>query len=115
WQQLGKSIQELEQITNNLPDRTLELRMIPMRRLFARFPKIVRDIARQSGKKVELKFSGEDTEIDKEIAEELVDPLTHLLRNSVDHGLEESEERKKLGKDETGHILIEARQEDRKS
>ncbi|NLY89776.1 MAG: chemotaxis protein CheA [Firmicutes bacterium] len=111
WQQLGKSIQELEQITNNLQDRTLELRMIPMRRLFARFPKIVRDIARQSGKKVELKFSGEDTEIDKEIAEELVDPLTHLLRNSVDHGLEESEERKKLGKDETGHILVEARQE----
>ena len=111
WQQLGKSVQELEQIANSLQDKTLDLRMIPVRRLFSRFPKIVRDIARQSGKKVELKFSGEDTEIDKQIAEELVDPLTHLLRNSVDHGLEESEERKKLGKDETGHILIEARQE----
>lgn len=111
WQQLGKSIQELEQVTSNLQDKTMDLRMIPMRRLFARFPKIVRDTARQGGKKVELNFSGEDTEIDKQIAEALVDPLTHLLRNSVDHGLEESGERKKLGKSETGHIFVEARQE----
>jgi len=111
WQQLDKSLQELDQVTGALQDKTMELRMIPVRRLFARFPKIIRDIARQNEKKVELRFSGEDTEIDKQIAEELVDPLTHLLRNSVDHGLEKNNERGKMGKDSTGHILVEARQE----
>ena len=85
--------------------------MVPVRQLFSRFPKIVRDITKQLGKKVELHFVGEDTEIDKHIAEELIDALTHLLRNAADHGLEDMETRKKLGKDPTGHITLGARQE----
>ena len=79
--------------------------------IFSRFPKIVRDITKLLGKKVELHFVGEDTEIDKHIAEELIDALTHLLRNAADHGLEDMETRKKLGKDPTGHITLGARQE----
>lgn len=111
WEQLSKIVQELDQTVSTLQIGAMDLRMIPVRQLFARFPKIVRDITKQLGKKVELHFVGEDTEIDKHIAEELIDALTHLLRNAVDHGLEDMETRKKLGKDPTGHITLGARQE----
>ena len=111
WEQLSKIVQELDQTVSTLQIGAMDLRMIPVRQLFARFPKIVRDITKQLGKKVELHFVGEDTEIDKHIAEELIDALTHLLRNAVDHGLEDIETRKKLGKDPTGHITLGARQE----
>ncbi|NLC52853.1 MAG: chemotaxis protein CheA [Firmicutes bacterium] len=111
WEQLSKIVQELEQTVSTLQIGAMDLRMIPVRQLFSRFPKIVRDITKQLGKKVELHFVGEDTEIDKQIAEELIDALTHLLRNAVDHGLEDIETRKKLGKDPTGHITLGARQE----
>ncbi len=111
WEQLSKIVQELDQTVSILQIGAMDLRMIPVRQLFSRFPKIVRDITKLLGKKVELHFVGEDTEIDKHIAEELIDALTHLLRNAVDHGLEDMETRKKLGKDPTGHITLGARQE----
>ena len=111
WEQFSKCIQELEQTVSTLQTDTMDLRMIPVRHLFARFPKIVRDLTKKLGKKVELHFVGEDTEIDKHIAEELIDALTHLLRNAVDHGLEDTETRKAQGKDPVGHITMSARQE----
>ncbi|NLM36718.1 MAG: chemotaxis protein CheA [Firmicutes bacterium] len=111
WEQLAKILQELDQTVSTLQTGAMDLRMIPVRQLFSRFPKIVRDITKLLGKKVELHFVGEDTEIDKHIGEELVDALTHLLRNAVDHGLEDMETRKKLGKDPTGHITLSTRQE----
>ncbi|HHT47964.1 MAG TPA: chemotaxis protein CheA [Firmicutes bacterium] len=111
WEHFSRVLQELEQIVSSLQMSTMDLRMVPVHQLFTRFPKIVRDIAKERGKKVELHFVGADTEIDKHIAEELIDALTHLLRNSVDHGLEDLKEREALGKDPTGHITLSARQE----
>jgi len=111
WEQFSKIVQEFDQTVSTLQIGAMDLRMVPVRQLFSRFPKIVRDITKQLGKKVELHFVGEDTEIDKHIAEELIDALTHLLRNAADHGLEDMETRKKLGKDPTGHITLGARQE----
>lgn len=111
WEKLSKILQDLDQTVSTLQSGAMDLRMIPVRQIFARFPKTVRDIAKQFGKKVELHFVGEDTEIDKQIAEELIDALTHLLRNSVDHGLEETKERISAGKDPAGHITLSARQE----
>lgn len=111
WRLLGEFLQELEHVVSSLQSRTMDLRMAPVRQIFARFPKIIRDTAKQCGKRVELHFSGEETEIDKQVAEELIDPLTHLLRNSVDHGLEDPAERARKGKDNIGHITLSARQE----
>ncbi|HEY8345295.1 MAG TPA: chemotaxis protein CheA [Bacillota bacterium] len=111
WEEFGKSLQELEQTISALQTSAMNLRMIPVHQIFTRFPKVVRDLAKKCGKKIELHFIGEETEIDKQIAEELVDPLTHLLRNSIDHGIEEIEERKSKGKDPIGHITLDAHQE----
>lgn len=111
WDQLVKSIQKFEQVAGLIQHEVMDLRMIPVRHLFLRFPKIVRDIAKQKGKMVELTFFGEDTEIDKYIAEKIVDALTHLIRNAVDHGLENREQRKSLGKPDYGLITLGAAQE----
>ncbi len=111
WEQLGKTLQELDQVYNVLQTDILELRMVPIKQLFSRFPKSIRDMAKRCGKKVEVQFHGEETEIDKQIVEELIDPLTHLFRNAIDHGIESIEERVKVGKDPKGKIIVEARQE----
>lgn len=111
WEEFGKSLQDLDQTISALQTSAMDLRMIPVHQIFTRFPKVVRDLAKDCGKKIELQFVGEETEIDKQIAEELVDPLTHLLRNSIDHGIEEVEERKEKGKTPTGHIILDAHQE----
>jgi two-component system chemotaxis sensor kinase CheA len=111
WDQLTKSIQKFEQVVGLIQHEVMDLRMIPVRHLFLRFPKIVRDIAKQKGKMVELTFFGEDTEIDKYIAEKIVDALTHIIRNAVDHGLENREQRKSLGKPDYGLITLGAAQE----
>jgi two-component system chemotaxis sensor kinase CheA len=108
---VGKFIQKLEQVAGVLQVEVLDLRMIPVRQLFLRFPRIIRDIAKQNGKMVEINFFGEETEIDKQIAERLVDPLTHIIRNAVDHGLEDAERRRFIGKPETGRITLGAAQE----
>lgn len=111
WNRLNRVAQKLEQVTGSLQAEVMDLRMVPVRTLFSRFSRIAHDIAKQRGKLVELKFSGEETEIDKEIAEHLVDPLTHLIRNAVDHGLENEEARLKKGKPRAGQLLLEAYQE----
>ncbi len=111
WDQFTRMFQKLEQIAGILHREVMDLRMIPVRQLFLRFPKIVRDIAKQKGKMVELVFFGEDTEIDKQVAERIADALTHLIRNAVDHGLEDREARAAMGKPDYGCITLGASQE----
>jgi two-component system chemotaxis sensor kinase CheA len=111
WNSLSRVIQKLEQIVEVLQSEVMDLRMVPVRSIFNRFSRIVYDIAKQKGKQVELVFWGEETEIDRQIAERLVDPLTHLIRNAVDHGLENEEKRLAVGKTRIGRITLGACQE----
>ncbi|HBE80224.1 MAG TPA: hypothetical protein DDW65_20960 [Firmicutes bacterium] len=111
WNQLSKVVQKLEHTVEGLQGEVMDLRMVPVRTLFSRFSRIVHDIAKRSDKQVELIFFGEDTEIDKQVAEQLVDPLTHLIRNAVDHGLENEEIRLSLGKTRIGKVTLGAYQE----
>lgn len=111
WEQLTKTVQKLEQLIAAFHEDIMDLRMVPVRLLFSRFPKIVRDVAKKRDKQVELIIFGEDTEIDKQIAENLVDPLTHLIRNAVDHGLESGNERLAAGKQAVGRVKLGAYQD----
>lgn len=111
WKQLNKAIQKLEQLVAVFQEDIMDLRMVPVRQLFSRFPKIVRDVAKKSDKRVELTIFGEETEIDKQVAENLVDPLTHMIRNAVDHGLESGDQRQALGKPEVGRVKLGAYQD----
>ncbi|HEX3047756.1 MAG TPA: chemotaxis protein CheA, partial [Bacillota bacterium] len=111
WGKLGREIERLEQFIKLFQVEIMDLRMVPVRQIFTRFPKIVRDVAKRDGKLVELKILGEETEVDKEIAEKLIDPLTHLIRNAVDHGLETGSERQASGKPEAGTVTLKASQE----
>jgi len=86
----------------------MSIRMMPISVVFSRFPRVVRDISRKLDKKVELKMSGESTELDKGLIERITDPLTHLIRNSLDHGIESPERRRAAGKPETGTITLNA-------
>ncbi len=101
---LAETIGTVDRLTTELQDRIMMIRMIPMKHIFNRFPRMVRDLAKQKGKKIELNIEGEGIEIDRMVLEEIGDPLVHLLRNAVDHGVETPEERKKKGKPETGRI-----------
>jgi len=105
------TVAKLDFVLNDLHQRSMELRMLPASYIFSLFPRAVRDMAREFSKKIELKIEGEDTLIDKRVLEEIYDPLIHILRNAVDHGIEMPEERAALGKPETGTIVISARQE----
>ena len=89
----------------------MDIRMLPIRNVFERFPRLVRDIARQQGKEVELILEGEETRVDKAIIDEIGEPLVHMIRNSVDHGLESPAERRAKGKTPAGTILLSAAQE----
>lgn len=95
-------------ITNALMDYGVQMRMVPVGRLFKKFPRVVRDASRKAGKQVELEFSGERTRLDQEVIEALEAPLLHMVRNSVDHGIEPPGERSTLGKQEAGKIEIKA-------
>jgi two-component system chemotaxis sensor kinase CheA len=101
---------ELDRIADDLHGAVLGMRMQPVRRLFQRFPRIVRDLARQLGKQIELVLEGEDTELDRSLVEALADPLIHLLRNAVDHGLEAPAERERAGKPAGGRVKLSASQ-----
>ena len=105
-------IQRLNSVTSELQDATLRARMQPVGNLFNRFPRMVRDLARQLGKQVEIDLQGREVELDKTILEQLSDPLMHLIRNSVDHGIEMPEERIAKGKSPVGHIVLSATHED---
>ena len=98
-------------IAEELEDTALSVRMMPVERLFSTFPRAVRDIARESGKQVELQTRGGETELDKKILEGLYEPLVHLLRNAVDHGIETPEEREQVGKARVGRITVRAYQQ----
>jgi len=101
----------INRIAEEMQDAIMQVRMLPVGNIFQRFPRLVRDISRKLGKQVELYMEGEDAEADKNIVESLADPLIHIVRNSLDHGLEPPDERRAAGKPETGIIRITAFQE----
>ncbi len=98
----------LERNTRDLQEAVMSVRMLPVEFVFSRFPRLVRDLAGRLGKKVRLRTSGEGTELDKGVIERIIDPLTHLVRNAIDHGLEAPERRADDGKDETGTVTLAA-------
>ncbi|WP_438752415.1 chemotaxis protein CheA [Pararhizobium sp. O133] len=108
--QLRSVSEEIERLSGELRDTMMVLRMVPVGSLFGRFRRLVHDLARETGKVIELVTEGETTEVDKTVIERLADPLVHLVRNSIDHGLETPEERRAAGKDEAGKVLLSARQ-----
>ena len=101
----------LDRVSKDIQASVLGIRMVPVKTVFSKFPRMVRDLAKASGKKIELQMTGEDTEIDKSIIEELGDPMIHLIRNSADHGIETPEIRTGRGKSETGTVVLRARHE----
>ncbi|HET6319284.1 MAG TPA: chemotaxis protein CheW, partial [Chloroflexota bacterium] len=105
-QQLLSGLTDLERNTRDLQEAVMSIRMIPMSMVFNRFPRMLRDLAAKLGKKVELVTQGEATELDKGLVEKITDPLTHLVRNSCDHGIETPEERLAKGKPEHGTISL---------
>jgi two-component system chemotaxis sensor kinase CheA len=107
-EELGGSFDTLDRISAGMRHVMMETRMVPISAIFSKFPRLVRDLSRKLGKSVELAVSGEETEIDRGIIEALSDPLTHIIRNSIDHGLEFPEERVRLGKPEKGRVRISA-------
>ncbi len=107
-QQLTETTYALSRISDDLQDTIMKVRMVAVQTVFSRFPRLVRDLSRKSNKRVELITEGEDTELDKSVVEEIGDPLVHLIRNSVDHGLEPEEERLANGKTPEGHVWLRA-------
>ena len=106
-----ESIEYLERITTSLHDAVMRVRMVPVETVFNRFPRMIRDISRELNKDIELHMSGEDTELDRTVIDEIGDPLIHILRNSADHGLETHEERLKANKPSVGNIYLRAFQD----
>jgi two-component system chemotaxis sensor kinase CheA len=103
-----KISQTLERKLTELQDEVLEIRMVPVGQIFSRLAQVIRRYSREIGKEINLDLYGEDTELDKSLAEEIVDPLMHLVRNSLDHGIESEENRKRKGKKEHGTIILRA-------
>lgn len=107
---VNKVSQTLERKLAELQTQVLEIRMVPIGQIFSRLAQVIRKYSRETGKRIELVMYGEDTEIDKYIAEEVIDPLMHIVRNAIDHGIESAEEREKNGKKESGTIILKASQ-----
>ncbi|MBP5569034.1 MAG: chemotaxis protein CheA [Treponema sp.] len=103
--------QQLGTISGELQEGVMKIRMVPINQIFSRFPRVVRDLQKDLNKKINLEIEGEDTELDKSVVEDLLDPIMHCVRNSVDHGIETPEVRKAAGKDETGTVLLKASNE----
>ncbi|HGY56546.1 MAG TPA: response regulator, partial [Caldithrix abyssi] len=110
-QDFEKNLSRISSISNALHSDILKVRMVPIENLFNRFPRPVRDMAREQNKKINLVIEGNETEMDRAMVEALADPLMHIVRNAVDHGIETSEERKKQGKSAAGTITLRARQD----
>ena len=110
-QGLHDQIEYLERITTNLHESVMKVRMVPIESVVSRFPRMIRDISKKLGKPMELYMTGEETELDRTVIDEIGDPLMHLLRNSADHGLETSELRAERGKNPVGSIFLNAYQE----
>ncbi len=107
----NEQIEYLESVTTNLHESVMKVRMVPIESVVSKFPRMIRDLSKKLGKKMELYMSGEDTELDRTVVDEIGDPLMHLLRNSADHGLESAEVRLERGKPETGSIFLDAYQD----
>lgn len=108
---VGRAVSELDFITRGLQGAVMQVRMQPIGKVFSRFPKLARDVARGLGKQVEVVLIGQDTDLDKNLVEALADPLVHMVRNSVDHGIEMPDVRMARGKPAAGQLKLEARQE----
>ena len=108
---LAKAVSNLDVVTADLQTSVMKTRMQPIKKVFGRFPRVVRDLARSLKKEVTLQMAGEDTDLDKNLVEALADPLVHLVRNSVDHGIESPDEREASGKDRMGTVILSAEQE----
>lgn len=106
--ELREAVSIMDKAITSLQDEIMQMRMVKVERVFSKFPRMVRDLARKLGKKVDLIMEGLDTELDRTVLDEISDPLVHLIRNAVDHGIESPEERKKAGKDEVGRIRLSA-------
>ncbi|MEI0557700.1 chemotaxis protein CheA [Brachyspira intermedia] len=105
------SYQLLTRVTNELQETVMKIRMLPIAQTFNRFPRLIRDLSRDLGKEVKLEMYGEETELDKSVIEVLVDPLVHIIRNAMDHGIEHPEDREKAGKPRTGTVVLSASHE----
>ncbi len=108
---LAKAVQNLDVVTGDLQGAVMKTRMQPIKKVFGRFPRVVRDLARSLKKEIVLELVGEETDLDKNLVEALADPLVHLVRNSVDHGIEMPDEREANGKPRTGKVILSASQE----
>ncbi len=106
-----EQIEYLESVTTNLHESVMKVRMVPIESVVNKFPRMIRDLSKKLGKKMELYMTGEDTELDRTVVDEIGDPLMHLLRNSADHGLESAEIRAERGKPAVGSIFLDAYQE----
>ncbi|NLV88046.1 MAG: chemotaxis protein CheA [Tissierellia bacterium] len=103
---MTEAIEYLERITTSLHDAVMKVRMVPIERVFNRFPRLVRDLSKELGKEIDLQMSGEETEVDRTVIDEIGDPLIHLIRNSIDHGIELPKDRIKIGKPERGNLIL---------
>lgn len=110
-EEMSKAIANLDVVTADLQNAVMKTRMQPIKKVFGRFPRVVRDLARSLNKEVNLVMRGEDTDLDKNLVEALADPLVHLVRNAVDHGIESPEEREAAGKPAAGTVILSAEQE----
>ncbi|WP_413043976.1 chemotaxis protein CheA [Pseudomonas sp. YJ42] len=108
---MSKAVSNLDVVTADLQSAVMKTRMQPIKKVFGRFPRLVRDLARSLKKEINLELVGEETDLDKNLVEALADPLVHLVRNAVDHGIETPEEREAAGKPRTGKVVLSAEQE----
>ncbi|HBG37865.1 MAG TPA: chemotaxis protein CheA, partial [Clostridiaceae bacterium] len=112
---LHETLEQVGRITSDLQDLVMKIRMLPVEKVFNRFPRMIRDLSNELGKEIELVIKGEDTELDRTVIDEIGEPLLHLIRNSADHGIEPAEERIKAGKKAAGTIKLIAYQEGNKA
>ncbi len=110
-EEMGKALATLDMVTADLQMSVMKTRMQPVKKVFGRFPRLIRDLSRSLKKEINLELRGEDTDLDKNLVEALADPLIHLVRNAVDHGIEAPDERERLGKPREGNVLLSAEQE----
>lgn len=106
--ELHEAVEYLERITTNLHDAVMKVRMVPIEQVFNRFPRLVRDLSKELDKDVVLHIEGEETELDRTVIDEIGDPLIHLIRNAIDHGIESPSERERYGKSKQGNIYLKA-------
>jgi two-component system chemotaxis sensor kinase CheA len=104
----ARNLSHLGKITRELQDLTMAMRMVPIQGVFQKMARLVRDLTRKAGKQIDLKITGGDTELDRNLVEALADPLVHMVRNAADHGIENPEDRVKIGKNPAGHVELRA-------